>query len=143
VFIVDTNTDRAALLEAAARRRRIAELLAGDPHQSLRRVAAAAGTSPTTVMDVRDRLLKGQDPLPPRLRQHWQRDPVLAADPQTAAFATWFDSRSVSDGDWEDFIDTVPMTRLFQVIDDARRRAESWQRFAGALRERLVERQAR
>ncbi|HET9893924.1 MAG TPA: ParB/RepB/Spo0J family partition protein [Streptosporangiaceae bacterium] len=56
-------------LDAAAGRRRAAELLTARPGASLRQVAAAAGISPETVRDVRARLLHGIDPLPPRQRR--------------------------------------------------------------------------
>ena len=55
-----------------------------------------------------------------------------------AAFAAWFDGRNIADSDWERFVDAVPSVRLFQVIDEARRRAHSWDLFAAALRRRLV-----
>lgn len=124
--------------DAADIRRRIAELLERDADQPLRRVAAALGVSPTTVLDVRNRLRNGEDPVPPRLRRRWQQDPIMRADADAAAFAAWFDGRSIADADWERFIDTVPTIRLFQVIDEARRRAQSWELFATALRRRLM-----
>ncbi len=67
-------------LDAAAGRRRAAELLAERPSASLRQVAAAAGISPETVRDVRTRLLHGIDPLPPRQRRNQREaDPRLPA----------------------------------------------------------------
>ncbi len=56
-------------LDAAAGRRRAAELLAAHPGASLRQVASVAGISPETVRDVRIRLLHGGNPLPPRQRR--------------------------------------------------------------------------
>ncbi|MFF4020831.1 transcriptional regulator [Streptomyces sp. NPDC001843] len=44
------------------------ELLRADPKASLRTIARQAGISPATVADVRDRLLRGDDPVPPRQR---------------------------------------------------------------------------
>ncbi|MGW4905309.1 transcriptional regulator [Streptomyces sp. NPDC004270] len=44
------------------------ELLKQDPQASLRQIARQAGISPATVADVRDRLLRGDDPVPPRQR---------------------------------------------------------------------------
>ena len=123
--------------DAADTRRRIAKLLEADADQPLRRVAAEFGVSPATVMDVRNRVRNGEDPVPPRLRRRWQQDPMLRSD-EAAAFASWFDGRSILDADWERFVDTVPPIRLFQVIEEARRRAQSWDAFAAALRQRLV-----
>lgn len=49
-------------------RRLAGELMADDPHLSLREVARAAGISPETARDVRRRLRRGEDPVPPRGR---------------------------------------------------------------------------
>jgi hypothetical protein len=51
-------------LNSEAGRRRAAELLARQPDASLREVARGAGISPTTVRDVRDRLGRGESPVP-------------------------------------------------------------------------------
>jgi ParB-like chromosome segregation protein Spo0J len=53
-------------LDSSASRRRAAELLAQQPHASLREVARAAGISPATVLDVRKRLERGESPVPAR-----------------------------------------------------------------------------
>ncbi|GAA0706763.1 ParB-like nuclease domain-containing protein [Dactylosporangium roseum] len=53
-------------LDSAEGRRAAGSLLEADPNQSLRKVARAAGISPATVRDVRDRLLRGEDPVPSR-----------------------------------------------------------------------------
>ncbi|MFI1357741.1 ParB/RepB/Spo0J family partition protein [Streptomyces sp. NPDC020898] len=44
------------------------ELIRADPGASLRQIAKAAGISPATVADVRDRLRQGHDPVPTKLR---------------------------------------------------------------------------
>jgi hypothetical protein len=54
-------------LDSGIGRRRAAELLAQQPHVSLRDVARAAGISPATVLDVRKRLERGESPVPERL----------------------------------------------------------------------------
>ncbi|MFE5030655.1 winged helix-turn-helix transcriptional regulator [Streptomyces sp. NPDC056683] len=55
-------------LNGAEGRRRAAELIAEDPHASLREVARRAGISPATVSDVRKRLLSGELPVAERRR---------------------------------------------------------------------------
>ncbi|WKK25788.1 ParB N-terminal domain-containing protein [Streptomyces olivoreticuli] len=55
---------RARPVNGAAGRRRAAEVLAEKPGASLREVAELAGVSPGTVRDVRDRLRRGDDPVP-------------------------------------------------------------------------------
>lgn len=57
---------RARPVDGTVGRERAAELLAGDPYASLRKIARAAGISPATAADVRDRLRRGDDPVPAR-----------------------------------------------------------------------------
>ncbi len=51
-------------LDSSEARRRAAELLTSQPEASLRDVARAAGISPATVLDVRNRLSRGEPPAP-------------------------------------------------------------------------------
>ncbi|WP_337824515.1 hypothetical protein [Amycolatopsis sp. A1MSW2902] len=44
------------------------EYLSTEPSASIRKVAEAAGITPATAKDVRDRLRRDENPLPPRLR---------------------------------------------------------------------------
>ncbi|WP_328723084.1 ParB/RepB/Spo0J family partition protein [Streptomyces sp. NBC_00247] len=48
-------------------------LLREDPDMPLRQVAAAAGISPSTALDVRDRVRDGRDPVPAKLRDGHHR----------------------------------------------------------------------
>jgi ParB-like chromosome segregation protein Spo0J len=59
---------RARPLSTVQGRELAGELLRADPGASLRTIARRAGISPATVADVRDRLLRGDDPVPPRQR---------------------------------------------------------------------------
>ncbi|MGW4799318.1 ParB/RepB/Spo0J family partition protein [Nonomuraea sp. NPDC004297] len=54
-------------VDASIGRRIASELLHAKPEASLREVARRAGISPTTVRDVRERLRRGEDPVPPTL----------------------------------------------------------------------------
>lgn len=56
-------------LSTAAARRQASILLTERPEASLREVAATVGISPGTVRDVRNRLLRGEDPVPPSQRE--------------------------------------------------------------------------
>lgn len=51
-------------LDSGEGRRLAAEMIQKDPNLSLRRVARVAGISPETVRDVRNRLSRGEDPVP-------------------------------------------------------------------------------
>ncbi|MEU7467687.1 ParB/RepB/Spo0J family partition protein [Streptomyces sp. NPDC044984] len=53
-------------LSSAEGRRIAARLIAEDPSASLRSIAKRAGIAPGTVRDVRDRLRRGEDPVPSR-----------------------------------------------------------------------------
>ncbi len=56
-------------LNSASGRELAAALLLENPDASLREIARAAGLAPSTVMDVRDRLRYGQDPVPSSQRR--------------------------------------------------------------------------
>ncbi|MFE7644333.1 ParB N-terminal domain-containing protein [Streptomyces phaeoluteigriseus] len=63
------------------------QLLRDNPDMSLRQVAAAAGISPSTALDVRDRVRDGRDPVPAKLRnghrQKRKRPTPEASAPQS------------------------------------------------------------
>lgn len=139
-------------------RLQVADLLESDPDASVDELARTAGTSPGTVRDVRRRLRRGADPLPARLRakagddqkRHWappttlatplRDDNAFAAEPMQQEFAQWFDGLDIEDDDWARFVDEVPLSRAYDCIDEAIRRAVSWRLFADALQARIKER---
>lgn len=65
-------------VNGAEGRRVASELIAENPHLSLRQIARVAAISPETVRDVRNRMMRGEDPLPQR-RQRAGRVPGPAA----------------------------------------------------------------
>ncbi|WP_194905612.1 ParB/RepB/Spo0J family partition protein [Catenulispora rubra] len=64
---------RSRPLNFAHGRQVAADLLKGQPEASIRQIARQAGISPATVADVRNRLLRGEDPVP-------QREAIKAPD---------------------------------------------------------------
>lgn len=56
-------------LDATEGRKLALELMAANPGLSLREVAKAAGISPETVRDVRNKVARGENPLPDRHRR--------------------------------------------------------------------------
>ncbi|WP_406483702.1 ParB N-terminal domain-containing protein [Streptomyces platensis] len=60
---------KARPINSAEGRRLASTLLTENPNASLREVAMAAGVSPGTVRDVRQRLQRNEDPVPPRQRE--------------------------------------------------------------------------
>ncbi|MFH8712626.1 ParB/RepB/Spo0J family partition protein [Streptomyces zaomyceticus] len=83
---------RARPVNSTEGRARASELLRRDPTASLRQVARTAGISPATAADVRDRLLRGADPLPDRLRRA-----VESAERRTAHRSTEGTGAAVGD----------------------------------------------
>ncbi len=67
-------------INGADGRRRAGELFALHPDASLREVARGAGISPGTARDVRERIRRGEDPIPPR--QRGNRNPAEPATPE-------------------------------------------------------------
>ncbi|MEV5976515.1 ParB/RepB/Spo0J family partition protein [Streptomyces sp. NPDC052114] len=65
-------------INGAEGRRLASELIAQNPGLSLRQVARVASISPETVRDVRNRMMRGEDPVPRRGRQAQGEDRVPA-----------------------------------------------------------------
>ncbi|MFD7438795.1 ParB N-terminal domain-containing protein [Streptomyces sp. NPDC059861] len=57
---------RARPVDSSHSRERAGELLRANPRASLRQIAAEAGLAPATVADVRNRISRGEDPVPGR-----------------------------------------------------------------------------
>ncbi|MBE8520940.1 ParB-like nuclease domain-containing protein [Amycolatopsis sp. H6(2020)] len=74
---------RARPLSSADGRRMACHLLREDPSTSLRQVATASGISLSTVRDVRDRLARGEDPVPPKQR-HREQSRRTSTEPAAA-----------------------------------------------------------
>ncbi len=141
-------------------RERIRLALEENPGVSLRTIAALAGASPETVRTVRARLSDigaGQtsvtDLAPAEMPEAsisvvrlespacshgglWDRDPALLTCGDGGEFARWF-TRSRLGEDWQRYICTVPVSRVYEVVDEARRRAGAWTAFASMLECRI------
>jgi hypothetical protein len=140
-------------LDARALRARIADVLQANPGASLRAVATLVGTSPATVRSVRRAMADdiGTDsrlapPLPDSVAASplrvadnheptsvgWAPDEAVLSTDQGAAFAEWFTRTAVGE-EWWTHLAGVPYGRIYDVADEARRRAEQWSNFARAL----------
>ncbi|MCI3927777.1 ParB/RepB/Spo0J family partition protein [Streptomyces sp. AN091965] len=71
-------------VDPVAGRRAASRLISAEPQASLRHIARRAGISPGTVRDVRARLERGEDPLPPALRTPEPAAPAASAAPEPA-----------------------------------------------------------
>lgn len=142
-------------IDPRATRVRIAEELARQPDASLRTIASAVGASPETVRSVRNELrATGSSTQPGAVAPH---DPaarvlgLLSRSPRSPVglacgddraftdredgqqFVEWFSATAVEQADHWQYVEAVPLSRVYEIADEARRRAEFWSRFAGAV----------
>jgi ParB-like chromosome segregation protein Spo0J len=66
----------------------------------------------------------------------WDRDPALLACEDGGEFARWFADHDVDD-EWYRFISVIPLSRIYRIVDEARRRAAAWTSFASMLESRV------
>jgi hypothetical protein len=145
-------------------RGRVVELLQARPGLSLRQVAAEVGASKETIRSVRKQLESRvssdtcsavvvtlpREPIPlePSVmvaesppsrgnRVSWTVDTACSSTRDGQAFASWFDAHSVQDVQPITYASGVPLSRVYDVIDESRRRSEFWAAFAAKLRDRV------
>jgi hypothetical protein len=129
--------------DPAASRRRIAEALLAQPDASLRMIAQQLGTSPETVRSVRQRL-SNPDPTPcvdvvdGSATQScepgwWRSDAALASTDDGRQLAKWLTVTDVEASASAETLRSVPLSRVYALSSEARRRAAFWTRFAEVL----------
>jgi ParB-like chromosome segregation protein Spo0J len=142
-------------VEAGVVRAAIVAELERRPTASLRAVARSVGASPETVRSVRNQLQAQRewssvvldaelDVGPPiSLPKRDDREVTVGQDPafiscaDGARFAAWFDELSVPCGDLWTQVGAVPLSRVYLVADESRRRAKFWADFADAVESRV------
>jgi ParB-like chromosome segregation protein Spo0J len=146
-------------IDPVAARARIAEELARRPDASLRAIASAVGASPETVRSVRNEIRAARPPTLHDAPVHrepeamvvgllsrspkapielpWRGDRAFTDRDDGRQFVDWFDGTSVEQGDLWRYVDGVPLSRVYEIADEARRRAEFWTRFAVAVEGRV------
>jgi ParB-like chromosome segregation protein Spo0J len=143
-------------IDPAAARARIAEEIARHPDASLRKIASVVGASPETVRSVRNQVRashsspagEAEQPeatvlgLLSRSRNAHagvacREDRAFMDRANGPEFAEWFDSTSVEQGELWQYVDAVPLSRVYEIADEARRRADFWSRFAVAIEARV------
>ncbi|GAA4263732.1 ParB/RepB/Spo0J family partition protein [Dactylosporangium darangshiense] len=157
---VRTGRDgRVRPLDGAEGRLRASRILRLRPDASLREVAREAAVSPSTVRDVRRRVLRGEDPVPrPRQRRRLeapapaapppggpdlaavleglQNDPELRQTESGRQLLRWIFSRAIRSDERLDVIDKVPPHCTYIIANVARSCAEEWSRLAEHLQRR-------
>jgi hypothetical protein len=129
-------------------RQRVAEAFLADPTASIRGVAQRTGAARGTVRDVHNRLQAGDDILPPRFAQEGgadgqgrpdtKEDPSFDARQDAREFADWFEAhRLSSNAEWERFVAAIPVSRIYDIADEAHRCSDIWRNFASALEDRV------
>jgi hypothetical protein len=151
-------------LSSAAGRRLASETIASFPDASLREVARVAGISPATVRDVRERMARGDDPVPsghrrtgdpptaprtpsaesaslPRdravLLEHLSRDPSLRLNETGRQLLRWLFTQANAPDGGEALIRDLPPHCGYLVAEIARGCASAWQSLAERLEQRF------
>ncbi len=144
-------------LSAAEGRRRAADIMAREPESSLRDVASRAGIALGTAKDVRDRLRRGQSPVPdgsgppgnaavavnrvpaeparpdPSEPSRLLRDPTLRYTDQGRLLLRLIHAHPCDDQKWESMAGAVPTSQAKTVARLAREFAREWKRLADLL----------
>lgn len=142
-------------LNGMALRARIARELAVRPEASLRAIAGTVGASPETVRSVRNELRTGGGaakyataassdavsmldvaPAEPCVAQPGE-DRAFTDRDGGQEFVDWFEATAVEKLDPWLHVEAVPLSRVYEIADLARCRAEFWNRFAKALETRV------
>ncbi len=125
----------------------VARVMAENPTASVRQAAGAAGVAPSTVQRVAAGLARSAKP--PLVGALAVREPArapsgaLVADgarhpsPDGGDAVTWLARTAVSVEDLHGHLGGLPLSRVYQVADECRRRASTWAQMADALEARV------
>jgi AraC-like DNA-binding protein len=120
-------------------RARVLEALRADPSASLRAIASVAEVSPETVRLVRMNMaeVEASSGDEPAAAASWRDDAALVSCEEGEEFVGWFERTLVGVEDLAR-AGAVPLSRVYEVGDEARRRSEAWLEFARALEARTT-----
>jgi len=138
--------DRRRPVRRGAVRARVVDALREQPDASLRTIATAVGVSPETVRLVRLNLAQvpaaagedlADDPVAGDVEElmAWRADAALTSSCEGDDFLVWFERSAIAEPDL-DRAGSVPLSRVYVIADEARRRADMWMRFARSLEAR-------
>jgi ParB-like chromosome segregation protein Spo0J len=130
----------------------VARVIADNPTTTVRQAAGAAGVAPSTVHRARARLFgcESSPPVPPvaaapalQTPEPAQAVPTreevktggldLSSSTEPAEPASWLDRTAVSVEDVRAHLAHLPLSRVYEVVDECRRRARAWTEIADAL----------
>jgi len=130
-------------------RRRVIEALRVQPEASLRTIAVAVGASPETVRLVRLNLttsdtdpvegepVRADVPEAESADEQWRNDAALVSSDRGSDLLAWMERTKVDESDLS-WVDAVPLSRVYIVSEEARRRSDAWLLLAKALESRPV-----
>jgi hypothetical protein len=139
--------DRARPVSRASVRPRVVAALHAEPNASLRAIAAVAGVSPETVRLVRMNLrgepstdLPNIDRAPRSTTSAeepaaWRTDAALRTAECGEDFLAWFERTALGEDDVAR-VQMVPLSRVYEIADEARRRSDAWLQVARVLEAR-------
>ena len=129
--------------DATRTRRQIIQALSADPAASLRAIAERVGVSPETVRTVRQGLEAesvGVEPRPTPPKEEvapeqprgewWTTDAALMSTEHGRRLAQWLSCTIIEDEHWREPVAAAPVSRVYELAAEARRRSASWMRVA-------------
>jgi hypothetical protein len=66
-----------------------------------------------------------------------QSDQAFGHSDTSRRFARWFDQHVVDTDEWRPLVGDLPLSRLYGIIGEARRRARVWDELAESLEQRV------
>jgi ParB-like chromosome segregation protein Spo0J len=119
----------------------VLKVLEGDPAASARQAAGAAGVAPSTAQRLASALRGRQKPPPGTtppvtgrgLFHESLEGPAFRSSPELAKAASWLERTAVAPEDFRAYLEGVPLGRVYEVVDECRRRSRTWAELAEAL----------
>jgi ParB-like nuclease domain len=126
----------------------VIRVLEDNPAASIRQAAGAAGVAPSTVQRVAAGLAKSQHQATLHGATGGEEAPSCPAEAATGDFAypsfpegadavSWLDRTAVTLEDLRAHLAKVPLSRVYEVADECRRRARTWAELADVLEARV------
>lgn len=123
----------------------VVSILADNPGATIRQAAGIAGVAPSTVHRVAAAATQlqaassGAGSLNGGRAGRIEEDLAFQASPERAEAAAWLKRTSIMPEDLHVHLENVPLSRVYEVVDECRRRALTWMEIANNLEARVRE----